>query len=478
MSGAKLQLVQASRSPSVVNVALQLPPSENSLRLQDKFPSTTSLWLVLRKFEEAVAGGDAATKLNLTQRAVPSTETGQGRLNYEQPYINIMGRELGTFADLQKTLAQLGYNSGNILMRLTFKRDGAAMEEAMGLISAYFESVQPKLDTVTEEEETTKPAHGAHAAPPAEMTSVPDAGADNSAAPLEGEAARDLDEDTIMTPAPPVDDPTETPAQEEDVIASSSTTAIPSTESQFPSLQQDQPLSTAAPEPSPSSSSSQPKFSVYSAPTGNTPLAAQQPHNESDFAPSVEHAHSHQAVLNRLSQNKRLQSDKEIESAATAKKQSLADTKSAVIRVRFPDQMMVDLNMTREDTVSGLFSTIKEMLDSPDQKFELRYTSAKGRPETLDPTSQASLIKDLAIVGRVLVTMVWDPSVDAKARQQPSLKNELRGQAKKLEVQMPKEQEVETEVKTEKKELPKKKNTGSKADIEARMKKMLGFGKK
>ena len=60
-SGAKLELVQLSKSAGVVSIALQLPDSESkgqpNARLTDKFPSSTTLWLVLRKFEAGVAGG-------------------------------------------------------------------------------------------------------------------------------------------------------------------------------------------------------------------------------------------------------------------------------------------------------------------------------------------------------------------------------------------------------------------------------------
>ena len=104
-AGAKLQLTQASRSTGVVSIALQLPESEGGTRLSDKFPSNTSIWLVLRKFEEGVAG-EQNRKLNLTQRGAPSSSSGAGRLHYEQPSLNVMGRNLESFTDLQKTLAE------------------------------------------------------------------------------------------------------------------------------------------------------------------------------------------------------------------------------------------------------------------------------------------------------------------------------------------------------------------------------------
>ena len=143
-SGAKLELVQLSKSAGVVSVALQLPESEAqglpNARLTDKFPSSTTLWLILRKFETGVAG-NVASKRNLTARGVPSTDAGAGRLYYERPVVQIMGRELTSFTDLQKTLAQLGCNNGSILLRLSFKPSDTPLEEAMAEIEGYFHSV-------------------------------------------------------------------------------------------------------------------------------------------------------------------------------------------------------------------------------------------------------------------------------------------------------------------------------------------------
>jgi len=104
-------------------------------RLTDKFPSDTTLWLILRKFES----GQGAN-LNFTARGVTQMEnggSGAGRIFYEMPVLNVMGRELATFTDLQKTLAQLGL-SGNALIRLDFKKTDQPLEEAMATIGDYF----------------------------------------------------------------------------------------------------------------------------------------------------------------------------------------------------------------------------------------------------------------------------------------------------------------------------------------------------
>ena len=74
----------------------------------DQFPSDTTLWLILRKFESS--GG---TNLNFTARGVAEVEkgtSGAGRIFYEKPVLNVAGRELSDLEDLQKTLANLGHN--------------------------------------------------------------------------------------------------------------------------------------------------------------------------------------------------------------------------------------------------------------------------------------------------------------------------------------------------------------------------------
>ena len=100
-----------------------------------------------------------------------------------------------TFVDLQKSLAQLGYNGGSVLIRLNFKNQGVRMEEAKAQITTY-------LASLSGDQAQSDPAHGAHAAPAAQLTSEPNAAADNAAAPPENEAAQDPSGDTVMSPAP------------------------------------------------------------------------------------------------------------------------------------------------------------------------------------------------------------------------------------------------------------------------------------
>ncbi|KAI4725378.1 hypothetical protein E4T49_06833 [Aureobasidium sp. EXF-10728] len=453
VSGAKLQLVQSSRSPSVVKVALQLPAEDNSPRLEDHFPSNTPLWLILRKFEDGVAGN--TNKLNLTERSAPSSQTGSGYLCYLQPCLNIGGsaKELSTFLDLQKSLAQLGHNRGNVLIRLSFKNEGVRMEEAKAQITTYLQALSPQDSSQTQ----TASSHGAHAAPDVQLSSLPDADADNSAVPREDDAAQDPSGDTIMSPAPDLA-PAEHPVQEEDVIASSSTTQMPSTESQFPSLDTG--------------------ISVYAAPSDNTPFAARQAYNEADYLPSVEHANAHQASLTKLGRNTRLLSDKEIAANSASKAAALDEIKTASIRIRFPDMFTVEWRATQSDTSESLYTKVKEMLDDPSLRFKLQMTGPQMKPLIFDPASQQRLIKDLGIRDRSLIVFVWDDSVTKEIRDRPLLKQALRGQAKELQVNEPVAEEDTKQAPAPKSEEPKKKSALSFADKEARLKKLMGFGKK
>ena len=487
VNGAKLQLVQSSRSPAVLPIAIQLPESLGGGRVSDRFPSNTSLWLVLRKFEDAVAG-DLQKQLNITQRGSPSTDRGSGILVYEQPVVNVMGREFGSFKELQKTLLQMGFNSGNVLLRLSFKSTNTPMEEAMKEISDYFAASAPPAPVVSPTAEKTMPmegveettaAPGAHAAADGNMSSMPNADAENAAAPAESEAAQDPSDDTVMTPPAPSSE-AERPHEDSSVIASSS----------------EGPIEPYISSPTTDESSAPPsanRISVYKPSTSTTPSAALTPHNPSDYEPLVEHAQSHQATLARASQNRRLQSDAEIAASEKERQQALESIKTATLRIRFPDQMMIDLTITAAETVTSLHNTVRDMLENPAEPFMLRQTGPRGQPITLEQQQQQQpqqssgsaderkLIKDLGMGGRVLLTMVWDTAASTQAREAPVLKAAMRDQARELKVRFlenPVEEEGKNKTEGKKAETLSQRKERNKGDVEARMKKFLGFGKK
>ncbi|KAI4131652.1 MAG: hypothetical protein LQ347_002880, partial [Umbilicaria vellea] len=106
--------------------------------------------------------------MNITARGAPNItngESGAGRLFYETPVVQIIGRELSSFMDLQKTLAQLGFNSGSVLLRLSFRLSETPLEEAMGEIDQYFKSVEGEQDGGS---------RGAHAGSAAQSQFVPE----------------------------------------------------------------------------------------------------------------------------------------------------------------------------------------------------------------------------------------------------------------------------------------------------------------
>ncbi|KAL4890895.1 GLUT4 regulating protein TUG-domain-containing protein [Aspergillus ambiguus] len=405
-SGAKLELVQLSRSPSVVTVALQLPESEArgapNGRLLDKFPSTTTIWLLLRKFEAGVAGNTSTR--NLTGRGVPVTtdnKEGAGRLYYETPVVQILDRELSTFTDLQTSLAQLGFNNGNVLLRLSFRRTDEPLEVAMVKIQEYFKSSEEPTPEASE--------------PPA--------------ATEEKNTTAESFQNEQQTQS-----------------ATLGETQVASADSERPSD-----LPTSAPsEPSANPTASSRPVTVFAPPSNDTPQSAQMAFNETDYVPSVDHAKAHQRRLNQASQNKRLPSDAEIAAKAAAEESRLSGIKEVDVKVRLPDQSQVVAKFGQEDTGKSLYGFVRSCLAEAfaQEKFSLMHFPAPGPSSSgkrmlnvVPDSDQRLLIKDLGMAGRMLVNFSWNEDASAAARASHSglLKPELRTQAQEIKVEQPPE---------------------------------------
>ncbi|KAE8351477.1 GLUT4 regulating protein TUG-domain-containing protein [Aspergillus coremiiformis] len=405
ISGAKLELVQLSRSPSIVTVALQLPESEArgvpNGRLMDKFPSTTTLWLILRKFEAGVAGNTSIR--NLTARGVPVTggNNGSGRLFYETPVIQILERMLSSFTDLQKSLAQLGFNSGNVLLRLNFRQTEDPLEVAMSKIQEYFKSSD---DTVPQPQD--KPA------------------------PIEQKQA--------------VNEPIQ--QQRESPISTPDASAPAFAMSEQPSQNQAAPSSAPAESSESTKAGSSRSVTVFAPPSSNIPQSAQTAYNESDYIPSVDHAQAHQRRLNASSQNKRLLSDAEIAAKAAVEEEKLAAAKEVDVKIRLPDQSQIVAKFGQQDTGKSLYNFVRNCLAGSFVRerfvittFPVGGPSGKKLRNLVPDSDQSLLIKDLGMVGRVLVNFSWDETASQTARQSRTdlLKPELRTQAKELKVEQP-----------------------------------------
>jgi tether containing UBX domain for GLUT4 len=452
-AGAKLQLVQGSRSPTVVTVALQLPDSEGGGKLVDKFPSTTSLWLVLRKYEDAVAG-HPPRKLNLTQRAVPTNiGSGAGRLEYEQPCLNIMGRGLEGFSDLQKSLSQLGL-TGSVLIRLSFKSSGLPLEEAMRDMEQYFAAAGTSQSAA----EAVAPA----AAAPSTIV------------------ASSIDEAKASVQHPP--DPS---------IAGNVVPAGTADNQQIPDvvMEESVPDREAAPSTDANSEASGRRtentlngIAVFSPPSCSTPAAALQEEDASIFEPGIEHAKAHQAALQRASRNTRLLSDAELAEQASAREAELAAIQSVKVRVRYSDQSIIETTITATDSAADLYTKVSETLAHPSEPYELRFAGPKGAHQVLPNTASQRLVRDFGFRGSILLTLVWAATASLQARQNPSLKETYRSRATELKVELQGQREAGQESHRTAMAKPETSSAGSsgksKVDLEAKMKKFLGFGKK
>lgn len=354
-----------------------------------------------------MAGG-TGTARNFTARGVPSTQNGNpgtGRLYYEQPVVQVMNRELSSFTDLQKSLAQLGLNSGTALLRLSFRPTDTPVEEAMAQIQGYFDSVEgsPVARTQTQE------------------TAVSNEPAPNSADQMDTAE----DNQPQQTSAPEEEAPRPTSPQAETV----------------------------------SSSTSRP-VSVFRPPSSHTPSAALISHNEADYLPTVEHAHAHQRVLQNQSRNRRLPTEAELAAQANVEAAKWAAVKEVEVKIRLPDQSAVSAKFGQNDTAADLYNFVRECLDEKwrSEHFTLRSPAVRGKNEVIPDDAGKKLIRDVQLKGRVLVIFGWD---DEKATIQARntkavLKEELRAQAQELTVPEVPAVEEETDDKGVKVNLGKK----------------------
>ncbi|KAF4122583.1 hypothetical protein GMORB2_6889 [Geosmithia morbida] len=422
--GAKLELVQKSNTPSAIQVALQLPQPEAKEipggRLVKKFPSDLTLWQVLRQFESGDA--NAGRNINITARGVARIDAGaggSGQLYYETPVLNIMGREISTFTDLQKTLASLGYNSGNVLIRLTYKTTDQTLHAAMDEISQLFKE-EERGNTASSGTQKTDPAP--QQPTPSKETNAPD---------------------TPMADAEPAPAP---PQEQEQTQISQADGAV------------------AAASSAPSSNDPYSPVNVYLAPSGTTPAAALTPASETDFTPTVAHAQLHQARLLENAKNKRLLSDRELDEKAAAEEAKISAVKSVRVKVRFPDNTSSEWDVGPSHTGAFLYAAVRHIMAKSDEPFHLALPGGKSVIKDRDDRGpEDTLVRGYKMSGRVLVNLVWDEGASADARKQPFLKSHVASQGQTVKVpEVPQiaEDEVEAPAVAQVHEDGKKKSSG------------------
>ena len=371
--------------------------------MTDKFPSTTTFWLLLRKFESDQ--GVSNLKRNFTARALPQVEgsgSGPGRLFYETPVINVMERELVLFTDLQKTLAQLGFNNGSVLLRLSFRPTRTPLEGAMMEIDHYFKSV---------EEESRGGAHGAGIS---DAESIP------------GSIEPTLDEDFE-----------DKPSSLEPSAPSQTLLPVPASEVSPSSVHHEN----SAPVPSDSSDltvtgPAQRPIAIFAPPSVSTPAAARHAYNENDYEPTVDHAKLHQSRLSTYGKNKTLPSDAQLAAQAETQAKRKADIENVKIKIRFPDQSTVIAEFSNAESNRHLYEQVKGLLENENEPFLLNFSTAKG-PQTIPKEGTVQLITDLGMVGNCLVNVIWEEGASIEARTGRTLKGIYQEKASQIEVKEP-----------------------------------------
>ncbi|KAI1429997.1 GLUT4 regulating protein TUG-domain-containing protein [Xylaria sp. FL1777] len=433
--GARLELVVRANTPTVVNVALQLPSPESSSfpphgRVSEKLPSDFTIWQILRQFESGKAS--AGKNLNITARGVPQTnngtQAGSGQLYYEIPNIVIENRTLSTFVDFQKTLAQLGYNSGGVLMRLSFQKTVQPLSDAMSEIESYFKSEEQDRIPKKAEDVGTEEPQASTSEPPAPESETP------------------AMSDTAEVILPPITN--------EELVTAQNTTITDSMDIDGESGLR--------------------PVTIFSAPASSTPVAASRLDSDEDYAPDISHAKAHQKLLKSLSENKRLLSDQELEQKAATEEAKVAAIKSIKIKVRFPDNFSAEWTFGPEDTGASLYREVRGIMANSSPSFRLVLPGART---VIRDDGGSTLIKGYRLSANTLVNFTWDNNVPADVRSQPFLKSSAANQAQEVVVPDVPEIEVKQDGQSAPVQAPKPKNDGDGSGFK-KPKWLKGFGKK
>ncbi|KAL2271156.1 hypothetical protein VTJ83DRAFT_527 [Remersonia thermophila] len=435
--GAKLELVQKSKSASIVSIALDV----NGQRYVKKLPSDMTLWQVMRQFETA------EKSLIITGRGVP-VGTNTGQLYYEAPVVNIMGREYSALEDLQKTLSQCGVNSGSMVLRVSFKQSEKTLYDAMQEIGQYLKDVEPDQ------------------APAVEKTQPPSSsGTDKTPTHTALSAETSRSEPAAATSTNDEQEP--------------STGGKPSTGGSE-AMDVDSPLSPAS---TPAIIDPLQPTNIFSAPSSATPVAAHIQEDDSIYEPTIAHAQLRQQQLQKRAQNTRLKSDEELAAEAAEEAAKLAQITKVEVKIRFPDQTSAVWTLTPEKTGAFLYQAIRGVMSHPEARFKLILPG----PKTVIHEDDKRLIAGYRLKGREMLHLLWEEDVPPTVRREPFLQGSVASKAREIVVpEIPKEgpdeeEEVVAGPSVKQAKQDKGRGGGSSMDSEAVKKKLsrfLGLGKK
>ncbi|KAK1832875.1 GLUT4 regulating protein TUG-domain-containing protein [Podospora conica] len=384
-SGAKLELIQKSSSPSVISIGLDV----DGKRFTKKLASDMSLWQVLRQFETA------EKDLNLTGRASPKSSDG-GQLYFDSPVINIMGKTFEGVSDLAKTLSQCGINAGSIRLVVTFQATDKTLSEALGEIDQYLVDVDPSQPKTTKE----KPAKEA----------IP-------------EAAPPQQQQEPIAPEPTAPETTQEPKPED--------TPQPQVQQDTAGPQTSEPMDLDQPLTSPLVDGVLQPVEVFAAPTSSTPAAAQVHVDETVYEPTIAHAQLRQKQLLAKAQNKRLKSDAELAAAAAEDAARLDKITTLDVRVRFPDGTSSKWTLGPANSAADLYAAVRGIMARPELPFQLVMPATRTH---LEDSAAKLLLRHYRFTGRELLNLLFEESVSVKDRQAAFLKEEAARRAHQLPV--------------------------------------------
>jgi tether containing UBX domain for GLUT4 len=341
-AGAKLELIRTSSAPSQKPISVVLRTVDPVSQLSGTFPPSTSIWGILRKLEaEARAAGNTA--VNITERCAPSGNHGQGRLLYTMPAVRVVNRELASFAELRKTLQELGCGARELLV-LRFVQTEMPYEDAlMDIAGLSKEAEAMETDCPTPEEKSEEP---------------------------EGKAEESKEEDAVMAEGEAtaaVEEPQQTSTSPTDVETNAEMTPEVATTSEASSAGPSTPEASSA-----GPSTSEPKIAVYQPSTSAKPAAADFEVPESAYEVGIAQIQKMKETYHTMSLPQRLPSDKELAEKEATVRSEMEKINKLKIKVRYPDGYISQQELDGKATARDLYNAVRTTLRYPNEPFVLR----------------------------------------------------------------------------------------------------------
>jgi tether containing UBX domain for GLUT4 len=332
-AGAKLELIRTSSAPSQKPISVVLRTVDPVSQLSGTFLPSTSIWGILRKLEaDARAAGNATA--NITERCAPSGNHGQGRLLYVMPAVRVVNRELASFAELRKTLQELGCGARELLV-LRFVQTEMPYEDALMEIAGLSKEAEAAVeaDCPTPEEKKSEEPEG---------------------------KAEESKEDTVMTEGEgsAVEEPQQTSPANETIAKTPAETT-----------------SEAAPA---GPSTSEPKIAVYQPSTSSKPAAADFEVPESAYEVGIAQLQKMKESYHTMSLPQRLPSDKELAEKEAIMRSEMEKINTLKIKVRYPDGYISQQELDGKATARDLYNAVRTTLRYPNEPFVLRKSSTSS----------------------------------------------------------------------------------------------------